>query len=365
MAQRARPGARATVRASSCGALDARAEIGPGHGAVIGIAPQPAAPRRPDPRASGARDRGRGARDLSAGRAVGADAARLRPLRLARLGTPDDPRPSRHQRRAVLEAAAVSVHAPLRAVRALPAVAVDDHLGGDLAQRRDLRGADRLQADRRAARAPLGRLRGRGIRGRGAARDHRLHALRAQRSVGPADRVAVPGRGRLPPVEATALGVRATGARLAGAARGVAVHRRLRDLGLDQGAIDALDGRGRRGRGPGAVVRSPGADLAQLLPGGQQCAGLGAGDSRQQGDRDHQPLLQPARDLAGAAGAAVGRPGRGAPGSSDADPGRRRGGVGDRRDRVRAARLAGGAHGTCSRPRPRWSWSPQSGSGGC
>ena len=108
-------------------------------------------------------------RAVAAGRAVGADAARLRPLWLARVGTPDDPRPPRHQRRAVLEAAAVSVHRPLRAVRALPAVAVDDHLGGDLAQRRDLRGADRLQADRRAARAPLGRRRGRGVRGRGAA----------------------------------------------------------------------------------------------------------------------------------------------------------------------------------------------------
>ena len=108
------------------------------------------------------------------------------------------------------------------------------------------------------------------------------------------------------------------------------------------GAVDALDGGGGRGRRAGPVVRGPGPDVAQLLPGGQQRARLGARDPRQQGDRHHQPLLRPPRDLAGAAGAAVGRAGGAAPRPSHADPGRRGGGVGDRRDRVRAARLAGG-----------------------
>ena len=68
----------------------------------------------------------------------------LRPLRLAGVGPPDAHRGARHQRGAVVEAAAVPVHAALRAVRPLPAVAVDDHLGRDLAQRRRVRRPDRL-----------------------------------------------------------------------------------------------------------------------------------------------------------------------------------------------------------------------------
>ena len=104
------------------------------------------------------------------------------------------------------------------------------------------------------------------------------------------------------------LGVRAARARLAGAARGVAVHRRVRDLGLARGALDALDG-GRRGA---VVVLAlwfgvPALTSRSFFQAGSNALGLGARDPRQQGDGHHQPLLRPPRDLARAAGAAVGR----------------------------------------------------------
>ena len=73
---------------------------------------------------------------------------------------------ARHERRALVEAAAVPVHGPLRGVRPLRAVAVDGDLGGDLAERADLRLADRLPSDVLAARAPLRLLRRRAVRGR-------------------------------------------------------------------------------------------------------------------------------------------------------------------------------------------------------
>ena len=67
--------------------------------------------------------------------AAGADAARLRSLRLARVGPSDADAVARHERGAVVEAAAVPVHGPVRAVRPLPGVAVDDRVARGLAER--------------------------------------------------------------------------------------------------------------------------------------------------------------------------------------------------------------------------------------
>ena len=106
---------------------------------------------------------------------------------------------------------------------------------------------------------------------------------------------------------------------------------------------DAVAGGGGSRGGALAVVRDPRPHVGQLLPGGQPRARLGARDPRQQGHGHHQPLRRAARDRPGADGAAVGRA-RGVP-TRPGHPGAgsRRGAVGDRRDRVRAARLAGGA----------------------
>ena len=91
--------------------------------------------------------RGRSAGRLAADPAVGADPAGVRSVRLARVGSSDGGREPRHERRPVVEAAAVSVHGPVRAVRPLPAVAVDGHLAGGVARRRGVRRADRVSAD--------------------------------------------------------------------------------------------------------------------------------------------------------------------------------------------------------------------------
>ena len=90
---------------------------------------------------------------------------------------------------------------------------------------------------------PMGRLGRRGLRRPGGAGVDRLLALHAERAVGPDDRGAVPGRDRLPPLEALPLGVRARVPGRAGPAGGVAVPRPVRDLGLATGAGDAMDDR--------------------------------------------------------------------------------------------------------------------------
>src|SRR5579884_1053923 len=121
---------------------------------------------------------------------------------LAGVGQADRPPQARHQRRAVLEADAVPVHGPVLAPRALRAVAVDGHIGGDLAERADLRLADRVPPDLLAPRAPLRLLRGRAVRravhvrDAGPGRQLQLHALRAERGVRHDDRVALPAGDR-------------------------------------------------------------------------------------------------------------------------------------------------------------------------
>ena len=125
--------------------------------------PRPSASGGRPPRAPGlgpsssrhypAAHRDRPARDLDAAGAVGAHASGVRSLRLAGVGSPDGGLGAGHERGAIVEAAALSVHRPVRAVRARRDVAVADHRRGGLAERRDLRRPDRLPADRRRRRA--------------------------------------------------------------------------------------------------------------------------------------------------------------------------------------------------------------------
>ena len=109
-------------------------------------------------RAPVAVDRSRDRRDLDRAHRLGPDPAQLRRLWLARVGLPDAASQPRPWRRTVVEASAVPVHGALRAVRPLPAVAVDDH--GDVGGpgRSSVRGANRVPSHRteRAARRPAG-----------------------------------------------------------------------------------------------------------------------------------------------------------------------------------------------------------------
>ena len=235
---------------------------------------------------------------LHRARAVGADATRLRPLRLAGLGTPDALRLARHQRRTLVEAAALPADGAVRARRPLPALPVDGRLGGRVAGRRGVRGADRLPADGRPARASLRRDRGGGVRRGCAARDPGLLALRPQRSVGPDDRHAVPGRDRLPPLAAPPLGVRARRPGGARPPRGLAVPRPVHDLGLADDPFDEVDDRLRPAADRAALVRDPGAHRAESVRRGHQRARIGPAPAREQGARHAQSLPGHARGSA-------------------------------------------------------------------
>ena len=77
-----------------------------------------------------------------------ADPAGLRSVRMAGVGPPDADTVAGHERGAVVEAAALPVHGPVRAVRPLPGVAVDDRARSAISlSRRRVRGTDRLPAD--------------------------------------------------------------------------------------------------------------------------------------------------------------------------------------------------------------------------
>ena len=256
------------------------------------------------------------------------------------MGPSDGGRQPGHQRRPVVEAAALPVHIPLRGVRALPTVAVDDHRAGGIAQRLGLRRPDRLPADRRPGRPPVGRLGRGGLRRPGGSRFDRLLALHAERAVGSDDRRAVSGCDRLPPVETLQVGIRARVPRRARAARGMAVPRPVRDLGLAASAGDALDDRG-RDRGPGgALVRHPGAHLAHRL-----CRRLERTRIRSPAalgsDHGHDRPLRGAEPARARADCGVGgRLGFAAARSRCGGAGGRGGRLGGRRDRVLATRLA-------------------------
>ena len=262
---------------------------------------------------------------------------------MAGVGSPDRPLQPRHQRRAVLEAAPVPVHGALRRVRPLRAVAVDDHLGRDLAERPGVRLAGGLPARRRSARAPLRRLRRRPGRRAGRARDRPVHALDPQRRVGHDDRRAVPGGGRLHPLPALPVGVLGLVAGGAGPTGGVGPDGRLRGVGvaLDSGHAPPDDRRHRPD--PGPVAGHSGDQLQEPVLGRLAGRALAARAARQQDHRHLQPLQRPRRGVdqdRRADRRACWPPGAGPAGAA---AGRRRGAVGGGGGRLRAARLAGRA----------------------
>ena len=103
------------------------------------------------------------------------------------------------------------------------------------------------------------------------------------------------GRDRLPSLGPAPVGLRARSPGLAGAARGVAVPGALLDLGVAAGSLDAAADRRRGRRDPGAVVRDPGADLADAVRRRQQRHVLGASPHSQPGVRHDRPLSRPSR----------------------------------------------------------------------
>ena len=95
----------------------------------------------------------------------------------------------------------------------------------------------------RTAGTTLQRSDRRGVRGSGAARDQQLLALHPELPVRSDDRRVVPRRDRLPPLGTAAVGVRARGAGFSGSARGLAVRRPVRGLGLARDSLDATAAR--------------------------------------------------------------------------------------------------------------------------
>ena len=207
----------------------------------------------------------------------------------------------------------------------------------------DLRGAHRLQAHRRPARAALGGL-GRGDLRRARAAGHPgLLPLHPQLPVGSDDRRAMPGGDRPAPRRPHAAGVRCRGARRAGSPGGVAVPGPLCRVGVGPSPRHPPRADRRSGGDGAAVVRRSRAHLAHAVRGRRQRDGLRSPADLRSGRRHHPALpgaallaaggRRAARGDLGGVASVVGRP-------RDAGARRRRGRLGDRGDRLRPARLA-------------------------
>ena len=260
------------------------------------------------------------------------------------LGPHDPARRPGHERRAVVEAAALHLHDGLRAAGLPRAAPVDDHVGRRLAQRGHLRRTDRLQAHRRATRTALGRLGSGDLRRPGPAGHPGLLPLHPQLPVGPDDRGAVPGGDRPAPRRTHAPGLLRRRVGGPWPPRGVAVFGPVLPVGMVAAARHPSRAHRRRSGDGAAVVRDPGADLAHAVRGRRQRHGLRPPADLRPGGRHDQPLPGAALLAAGdrrPAGGGAGGLAALARRSRHAGAGRGRGRLGGRGDRLRPARLAG------------------------
>ena len=168
-----------------------------------------------------------------------------------------------------------------------------------------------------------------------------LLPLHPQLPVGSDDRHLLPGGDRLPSRRSTAGGVRDGLARRPRPARGVAVSGALHDLALARASAHPPAAGDRRRRDGAAVVRDPRAHVALVVRRRRQRQRLGPRALGQPDHGGHPPLRRPAPLARGARRAARGGLGGPAARPDVARARRRDRGVGGRRDRVRAARLAG------------------------